>query len=95
MKVWAKIMNEDKILKDIIFEGDYSLTSKDFNAMVQEITYKLDFFTPIILDTHIKRFAQFNRVKFLPRDFVDGEGFTSFVLERVLDEKKKPTGYFY
>lgn len=94
MKVWAKLMKNDKILRDIIFEGNYELTEKDFIAMCQEISYKLEIATPVILSAHLEHFDKFNRVKFLPRDFIDEVEFTSFILERVRDEKQKPKGYY-
>ena len=93
MKVWAKIMKGDKLAKDIIFEGDYALNSSGFQSMLQEIAYRLDIATPVTLESHIKHFAQFNRTKYLPRDFVEEVDFTAFILERVLDDKKKPHTY--
>ena len=94
MKVWAKVMNGDKLVKDIIFEGEYSLKMSDFQSMLQEIAYLLDIATPVTLESHLKHFAQFNRTKYLPRDFVEDVDFTTFILERVLDEKKKPNNYY-
>lgn len=93
MKVWAKVMNGDKLVKDIIFEGEYTLKASDFQSMLQEIAYRLDIATPVTLESHIKHFAQFNRTKYLPRDFVEEVDFTAFILERVLDDKKKPHTY--
>ena len=93
MKVWAKIMKGDKLVKDLIFEGEYALKASDFQSMLQEIAYRLDIATPVTLESHIKHFAQFNRTKYLPRDFVEEVDFTAFILERVLDDKKKPHTY--
>ena len=90
MKVWAKIMKGDKLVKDVIFEGEYSLTTSDFQRMLQEIAYRLDIATPVSLESHLKHFAQFNRTKYLPCDFVEDVDFTAFILERVLEDKKKP-----
>ena len=87
-------MNGDKLVKDIIFEGEYSLKMSDFQSMLQEIAYLLDIATPVTLESHLKHFAQFNRTKYLPRDFVEDVDFTTFILERVLDEKKKPNNYY-
>ena len=90
MKVWAKIMKGDKLAKDIIFEGDYALNSSGFQSMLQEIAYRLDIATPVSLESHLKHFVQFNRTKYLPRDFVEEVDFTSLILERVIEDKKKP-----
>ena len=94
MKVWAKIMQGDKLIKDIIFEGDYSLKMSSFQSMLQEIAYRLDVATPITLESHLKHFERFNRTKYLPRDFIEEVDFTALILERVLDEKKKPNQFY-
>lgn len=94
MKIWAKVMNGDKIVKDVVFERDFALTSANFVKALQDISSTLDLSTPVTLPTHFKHFEKFNRVKYIPRDFVEEVDFTSFVLERVV-EKKKPENYYY
>ncbi len=93
MKIWAKVMNGDKILRDVVYERDLILTPQNFVKMLQEMSYQLDLSTPVTLPTHYKHFEKFNRVKYIPRDFVEEVDFTSFVLERVV-EKKKPDNYY-
>lgn len=88
MKVWAKVMRGDKILRDAVIEGEYSLSSSDYTRMLQDIAYKLDLASPVSLPTHLSHFAKFNRVKYLPRDFVEDVEFDSFIVERILDDKK-------
>ena len=88
MKIWAKVMKGDKI-----FESELSLTPSNFQKMLQEISYKLDVATPVSLPTHFKHFERFNRVKYLPRDFIEEVDYTSFVLERVI-EKPKPKQFY-
>ncbi len=93
MKIWAKVMRNDKILRDVIYERDLALSSGNFQKMLQEIAYKVDIATPITLPSHYKHFEKFNRVKYLPRDFIEEVDFTSFVVERVV-EKDKTKNYF-
>lgn len=93
MKIWAKVMNGDKILRDVIYESDLNLTPSNFQQMLQEISYKTDIATPVTLPTHYKHFERFNRVKYLPRDFIEDVDYTSFVLERVIEKQK--TKQFY
>lgn len=93
MKIWAKVMNGDKILRDVIYESDLNLTPSNFQQMLQEISYKTDIATPVTLPTHYKHFERFNRVKYLPRDFIENVDYTSFVLERVIEKPK--TKQFY
>lgn len=93
MKIWAKVMQGDKIKKDVIYESDLVLTPSNFQRILQEISYKVDVATPISLPSHYKHFVSFNRVKYIPRDFIEDADFTSFVLERVV-ENKKPKQYY-
>lgn len=93
MKIWAKVMKGDKILRDVIYENDLTLTPSNFQRTLQEISYKLDVATPVTLPTHYKHFERFNRVKYLPRDFIEEVDYTAFVLERVIEKPK--TKQFY
>ena len=93
MKIWAKVMKGDKILRDVIYENDLTLTPSNFQRTLQEISYKLDVATPVTLPSHYKHFERFNRVKYLPRDFIEEVDYTSFVLERVIEKPK--TRQFY
>ena len=93
MKIWAKVMKGDKILRDVIYENDLTLTPSNFQRTLQEISYKLDVATPVTLPSHYKHFERFNRVKYLPRDFIEEVDYTSFVLERVIEKSK--TKQFY
>ena len=93
MKIWAKVMKGDKILRDVIYENDLTLTPSNFQRTLQEISYKLDVATPVTLPTHYKHFERFNRVKYLPRDFIEEVDYTSFVLERVIEKPKAKQFY--
>ncbi len=93
MKIWAKVLCDDKILRDVIYETERGLRPSEWQKTLQEIAYLLDIATPISLATHLKHFDRFNRVKFIPRDFVEEVEFTSVVLENVV-EPKKPSQYY-
>ena len=93
MKIWAKLMVKDKILRDIIYEDDSEVKLKAFVKALQEIAYRLDIATPVVIPTHFRHFEKFNRVKFLPRDFVEEVDYDCLILERVV-ERKKPTTYY-
>ena len=93
MKIWAKVMQSDKIKRDVIYESELALTPSNYQKMLQEMAYKLDIATPISLPSHFKHFERFNRVKYIPRDFIEETDFSSFVLERVV-ENKKPKQFY-
>ncbi len=87
MKIWAKVMRGDKILKDVLYEGEHVSSFSGFREAVQNVAYKADVSTPVLLPAHYERFDRFNRVKFLPSDFIEDVDFTAFVLERVKEDK--------
>lgn len=87
MKIWAKVMRGDKILRDVLYEGEHPSTPSGFRDAVQNVAYRADVSTPVILPAHYERFDRFNRVKFLPSDFIEEVEFTAFVLERVKEDK--------
>ena len=66
MKVWAKVMRGDKILRDVIYEGEHKPSFGGFREAVQSVAYLADVSTPVLLPAHYERFEHFNRVKFVP-----------------------------
>lgn len=87
MKIWAKVMRGDKILRDVMYEGEHKPTFAGFREAVQNTAYRADVSTPVLLPAHFERFDRFNRVKFLPSDFIEEVDFTAFVIERVKEDK--------
>ncbi len=84
VRIWAKIIKNEKILCDCIYEHlgmtDYSL----FFDYVREICERLDCPTPVVLKSHIFSYAKYNTVKFVPSDFVEKVDFDKLVLENAL-----------
>ncbi len=87
MKIWAKIYNGDRLEKNIIYESELAESPKNYIKDLQEICYRLDISAPVSLASHYKHFVKFNRIKYLPRDFIEEVDFTSFVMELVIEKK--------
>lgn len=87
MKIWGKLYNGDKLVKNLIYESQLVPTPKNYIRDLQEVCYLLDVSTPVSLPTHYRHFVRFNRIKYLPRDFIEDVDFTSLVLELVIDKK--------
>lgn len=85
MRIWAKIMNDDKIVKNIIVRFDYVFNKKNYERCLILICNQLDIPTPITLKYHFNSFDEFNIVKYLPGEFIEKVNFTSFVLENCTD----------
>ena len=81
VRIWAKIMVNNKLKKDMIYESIDSFRIDDLHLYMREICHKFDVGTPIVLKTHKKNFLEFNTCTFLPRDFVETVNFDKLVIE--------------
>lgn len=80
-------MNGDKMLKSVLHDSPRVCSPQNFQKDLQDICYTMDVSTPVTLPTHFKHFQKFNRVKYIPRDFVEEVDFTALILEFVVDKK--------
>lgn len=87
MKIWGKVMVEDKMVKNVLYESALLPTPQNYKRDLQEICYLLDVTTPVSLPTHYNHFIRFNRIKYIPRDFIDEVDFTALILEFVKDPR--------
>ncbi len=83
-KIWAKVIKEGKIVKQLTYERDEKFTYSRFFNYLADICEGLDIATPVLLKTHIFNYAKFNTVRFLPRDFTEPPGFDKLVLDKIL-----------
>lgn len=82
-KIWAKIIKDGKIIKQITYERDEKFVYSQFFNYLSDICEGLDIATPILLKTHIFNYAKFNTVRFLPRDFTEHPGFDKLILDNI------------
>lgn len=83
VKIWAKIMNGDKVKKDIIYEAVGSFHANELYLHMQTICHRLDIPCPVVLKSHEHNFMEFNNCVFVPRDFVESINFSKLVIENV------------
>lgn len=83
MRIWGKVMKEDKIVRQTVLEKDERITFSHFYDYLTELCSSLDIPTPVLLKTHVLQFAKFHHVKFIPRDFVDSVEFDKFWIENI------------
>jgi hypothetical protein len=83
MRLWGKVMQGDKIIRQWVLEKDERLTYSHFFDYLSELCAELDIPTPVLLKTHIMQFAKFRHVKFIPRDFVDNVDFDKLWVENI------------
>ena len=83
-KIWGKVIDDGKIVKQGIYERTDKFTYSAFFNYLTDICEELDIATPVLLKTHIFNYAKFGTVKFIPRDFTEAVDFDRLVLENIL-----------
>ena len=81
IRLWAKIMIDNKLHKDIIYESAENYSKETFYDHISEICYRLNIPTPVVINSHCENYESFNNVQFLPRDFVEFVDFDKLVIE--------------
>ena len=81
IRIWAKVLKEDKIIKQCVFERIESIDYSEFFNYLSEICNNLDIPTPVLIKTHIFNYAKYNVVRFKKDDFVESIDFDKLVLE--------------
>lgn len=80
-RIWAKVMKDDKIVKQFMLEKFTSIDYSDFYEYLTEICENLDIPTPVLIKTHLFNYAKYNVVRFKKDDFVESIDFDKLVLE--------------
>lgn len=93
MRIWAKAIKGEKILKDVVYKISGIETQDEFTSAMQEICEVLDMPTPVVTKVNFEHFSQFNNTRFKPRDFVESVDFDLFDVEAI-PEKKRENPYY-
>lgn len=83
-RIWAKIITDGKIEKQITYEREDKFVYAKFFEYLADICEGLDIATPVLLKTHIFNYAKFNTVRFIPRDFAEPVEFDRLVLDNIV-----------
>ena len=81
IRIWAKVMKKDKILKQYMLEKPVAMDYSEFYDYLREICENLDVATPVLIKTHLFNYAKYNNVRFTQSDFVEPINFDKLVLE--------------
>lgn len=81
IRIWAKVITNDKIKKQFVYEREGVMDYSLFFDYLREICEKLDVPTPIIVKTHLFNYAKYNVLRFKKDDFVEKIDFDKLVLE--------------
>ena len=81
MKIWARLINEKKNVKDTLYQDNKSLTYESYENMLRNIADLLDISSPVTMTIHFKHFKEFNIHRFKPDDFVESFEYDSMEIE--------------
>ena len=81
LRIWAKVIKDGKILKQVVYEKTETIDYSLFFDYVRDICEALDVPTPVIIKTHLFNYAKYNTVKFTAQDFMENINFEKLVLE--------------
>ena len=86
MRLWGKIIKENRLVRDIVIEtaGDDTRTHKILYSL-SEICQALDLEVPIWLDTNIADFKRASKTRFTQDSFIEQIGFDALEIE-VIEE---------
>lgn len=83
VKLWFKIIKDNRIVQQTTISHDEKFTYANFGEYITEGCYELDAATPIIIRSHIMNFAKYNHVNFRPSDFVEQVDFDKLTVENL------------
>ncbi|MBR2384861.1 MAG: hypothetical protein IKA99_04530 [Clostridia bacterium] len=83
VKLWIKLIKDDKIIKDVVVEKQDAFEWVNFADYLTEGLYALDEPTPVVIKHHIIDFAKFHVVRFRPSDFVESVNFDYMWVENL------------
>lgn len=85
MKLWIKVIKEEKILQNVVVQNELTLNTDNYESTLSEVCHKLDLSTPITLSMHFNSLARFNITEYKERDFIEPIDFTKLMVENIAD----------
>lgn len=83
IRIWAKVLKNNKIINQYVFERAESMDYSQFLDYLREICENLDIATPVLIKTHLFNYAKYNVVRFTAGDFLEPIPFDKLVLENI------------
>lgn len=83
MKLWVKLIKEEKIIANEVAENDLPLSWENYETTLTEMCHKLDLSTPLTLSMHFNSLIRFNITEYKARDFIEPIDFTKLTVENI------------
>ena len=84
LRIWARTTQDLKITRSYIYTSIDNFSNETFRLHIEKICNELDIPTPIILDSHITNYIEFNSTTFVVRDFIESVDFEKFIIENAI-----------
>lgn len=94
MKVWLKIIQDEKIVKIYVL-APQNFNEKNIEEYVKEICNEIDEPMPIFLNKHFSHLKEFSNTHFQARDFVESIYFDTMIVQIFDENAKKENKNFY
>ena len=90
MKIWARVMRSQKIMRETVATFDMArpTDAEGWAPVLAELCKPLDISRPLMLKKHVAELERFGTTRFVPADFMESCDFDRFELE-LFPEKKK------
>lgn len=86
MKLWFKILKDDKMIYSATEENSLSLNQEDYERTLTEMCHKANLSTPVSLVPHFMSLVRFNVTDYLPRDFIESVDFDKVIIENITED---------
>ncbi len=83
MKIWTKLINEEKIIKSFVFKLPKNYNINRLELYLSDIACELDIEKPILLKKHYEELFYFKRTTFFTSDFIDTPKFDKMICELI------------
>ena len=84
IRIWAKLIKDNKIIKQCVYENAETMDYSKFHDYVRSICEMLDIATPVIIKTHLFNYAKYNTLRFIASDFIEQIPFDKLVLDNAM-----------
>jgi hypothetical protein len=93
IKIWGKIIKENKIIKDEVVISDIEGSYQDnLKECITKLCYKFDIPRPFWLPSNMEEYNRRNKTIFNYHNFIESIDFDKFVIEELNIEKENSLG---
>lgn len=90
LKLWGKIIKDNRIIRDEVVTADVSGTYQDnLKACLTEICYKLDISKPYWLPYNLEEYNRRSKTTFTKHNFIEEINYDKLVIEEIKIKNKK------